>query len=36
VIPNGFKVWFVFCTLLGLAVLGACAWALIRLVLHYT
>lgn len=35
-IPNGFKVWFVFCALLGLSILGVLGWAVISLVTHYT
>jgi hypothetical protein len=31
-----FGAWFVFCALVSLAVLGVGAWAVIRLVLHFT
>lgn len=31
-----FKAWMVFCTLLGLTFFGIVAWAIIRLVTHYT
>lgn len=34
--PLAFKVWFAFCTLLGLGLLGLIAWAVIRLVTHFT
>ena len=33
---NGFKVWMAFCALLGLTFFGVVAWAIIRLVTHYT
>lgn len=33
---NGFKAWFVFCALLGLAFFGLIGWAVIRLVTTYT
>lgn len=31
-----FGAWFLFCTLIGLAMLGLIGWAIIRLVLHFT
>lgn len=31
-----FELWFAFCALLGLAVIGLFAWAVIHLVTHYT
>lgn len=33
---NGFKVWMAFCTVLGLAFFGLLAWAIVRLVVHFT
>lgn len=32
----GFKVWFAFCALLGLGMLGLVAWAVIGIVTNYT
>jgi hypothetical protein len=34
--PTAFKVWFVFCALLGLSLVGLIVWAVIALVTHYT
>lgn len=34
--PIGFKVWFAFCGLLGLGLVGLIVWAVIALVTHYT
>lgn len=34
--PTGFKVWFVFVALIALALLGLGAWAVIKLVNHFT
>jgi hypothetical protein len=33
---SGFKAWFVFCALLGLAFFGLITWAVINLVTAYT
>lgn len=33
---TGFKIWMVFCVTLGLSFFGLIAWAVIRLVTHYT
>lgn len=33
---KAFGAWFVFCALVGLAALGLIAWAVVRLVLHFT
>lgn len=35
-IPAWLKLWFVFCALLGLGVLGVAVWAVIKLVNHFT
>lgn len=35
-IPLGFKLWFAFCALLGLSLLGVALWAVIKLVNHFT
>lgn len=35
-IPLGFKVWFAFCAIIGLSVLGVAAWAIIKIVNHVT
>ena len=32
----GFKLWFAFCALIGLAWLGVLVWAIVRVVLHFT
>ncbi len=32
----GWMIWFVICALAGLGMFGLIAWALIRVVLHYT
>lgn len=34
--PLWFKAWFAFCALLGVGLLGLIAWAIVRLVTHYT
>jgi hypothetical protein len=34
--PIGFKIWFAFCALLGLSLVGLIVWAVIALVTHYT
>ncbi|GAB3817724.1 hypothetical protein [Micromonospora zhanjiangensis] len=34
--PVWFKLWFAFCALLGLGLLGVIVWAVIKLVNHFT
>lgn len=34
--PTWFKVWFAFCALIGLGLLGLIVWAVIKLVNHFT
>jgi hypothetical protein len=31
----GFAIWFAFCALIGLAMLGLIAWAIVTLVTHF-
>lgn len=35
-IPLWFKIWFAFCALVGVALVGVATWVVIRLVNYYT